>query len=204
MRVPLIIVPPRGLSGFRRGVVLGPDDAIVEALDIMPTLIDALGLGSFVPPGQMQGRSLLPLLRTGAVADNTTAAFSQIVRSAPDCTPPSATLHAADPQDSDPPALLPLNASAPPCPMGVTMRVHGWRYTAWVGYRYEGKDVGPVWADLRGEELYDHAVDDAQNGADTSFDADELVNLADNPAFATVKATLVARMRNEWASHGGG
>ena len=69
---------------------------------------------------------------------------------------------------------------------------------------YEGAHVGPVWSDLRGEELYDHSSDDVDNGARFSFDDDELVSVAGDPAFAAVKAYLAARLQREWATHAGG
>lgn len=54
VRVPLIVSWPGVLSGGRRS------DALVELVDIAPTLCEAAGVE--IPPG-MQGRSLWPLLR---------------------------------------------------------------------------------------------------------------------------------------------
>ena len=53
-KVPLLFSWPRGLA---RGMV---SDALVELVDVAPTLLDIAGLE---PPEAMRGRSLLPLLR---------------------------------------------------------------------------------------------------------------------------------------------
>ena len=74
LRVPLIIAPPSapatssssgttGGDAWLRNVTIGPSDAFVEALDLFPTLAELLGAAPAVPPGQLQGRSLVPLLR---------------------------------------------------------------------------------------------------------------------------------------------
>ncbi|MCY3832796.1 MAG: sulfatase-like hydrolase/transferase [Chloroflexi bacterium] len=59
-RVPLILSwPGQFLDGARR-------QALVELMDIAPTLLELAGLPA---PDRMQGRSLLPLLRDGQAAD---------------------------------------------------------------------------------------------------------------------------------------
>jgi hypothetical protein len=98
--------------------------------------------------------------------------------------------------DSDPPAP-PAPAGAPPCAMGMSVRTAGWRYTRWTGYDYGEAAWGPVWNDVRGEELYSHAADDASEDphAGTDFDDNELVNLAGIPTYAAVQAQLAAQLR---------
>ncbi len=59
VRVPLIIVDPSEQAA--RNVV---SDALVEAIDLVPTFLDALG--QTIPDHIIEGRSLLPLLRGGA------------------------------------------------------------------------------------------------------------------------------------------
>jgi len=228
LRVPLIIAPPRGAAGWRVNAAAGPADGFVELLDLYPTLVELLGLTvpGTVPAGQLNGSSLVPLLRAADTAESETAwpktnaahaaAFTQIVRGDRNCTPPDLALLPAAIAigDSDPPTLPPTRPlhladesgggsgpswqAAPACAMGMSIRTRGWRYTAWTGFTYEGPVQGPDWADLRGEELYDHAVDDAGGpGADPglSFDESELVSLADDPAYATVKAALRAQLQ---------
>jgi arylsulfatase A-like enzyme len=58
VRVPLIVVDPR--SEAPRGAA---SEALVEAVDVVPTCLDALGVP--VPTHIVEGRSLLPLLRGG-------------------------------------------------------------------------------------------------------------------------------------------
>ena len=57
--VPLIVVPPRGArtAGFKPGA---RSDALVNLLDLYPTLVDACGLS---PRKELEGRSLMPLVR---------------------------------------------------------------------------------------------------------------------------------------------
>jgi iduronate 2-sulfatase len=204
VRVPLIVAPPAGAPGFRRGELVGADEAFVEALDLFPTLADAgaFDLAGSVPAGQLAGRSLLPLLRARAPRPDGAAARSQIVRADRNCTPPNATQRAAHPDDSDPPALLPERApgaaAPPPCLSGVSLRVMGFRYTEWLSYSYDGVAPGPNFTDVHGVELYDHRNDDAAAPAVYDFDADELVNVADDAAFAGVRAQLAQRLREEW------
>ncbi len=63
VRVPLIVVDPRTQADATRGATC---DALVEAIDVVPTILDALGLPT---PGEwLEGESLLPLVhgRPGA------------------------------------------------------------------------------------------------------------------------------------------
>ena len=71
-RVPLIIVPPGGKSKSSK------TDALVELLDLFPTLTEMCGLPT--PPG-LEGRSLVPLL-TKPDAPHKPAAFTQHPRPA--------------------------------------------------------------------------------------------------------------------------
>jgi arylsulfatase A-like enzyme len=58
VRVPMIVVDPTPAADATRGRT---SDALVAAIDLLPTFIEALG-GS-VPRHRLEGRSLLPLLR---------------------------------------------------------------------------------------------------------------------------------------------
>ncbi|KPU88173.1 phosphonate monoester hydrolase [Variovorax paradoxus] len=58
VRVPLIVVDPRERADATRG---GASAALVECIDIVPTVLDALGLPQ--PAQWLEGRSLLPLVR---------------------------------------------------------------------------------------------------------------------------------------------
>ncbi len=58
-RIPLLLRPPGGIEG----TVI---DTVVQALDLMPTLLDGAGID---PPSGLQGRSLMPLLRGEPLRD---------------------------------------------------------------------------------------------------------------------------------------
>ena len=73
-RIPMIVVDPDAAADGSRGRM---DDRLVEAIDILPTCLDALDAD--VHPHRLEGRSLLPLLRgQGASADWRDAAFSEL------------------------------------------------------------------------------------------------------------------------------
>ena len=77
--------------------------------------------------------------------------------------------------------------------MGYSIRSDRWRLTEWVAW--DGVALRPKWGNTTAEfaatELYDHADD---FGAD--FDkATAKVNLALDPAFASVVANLTAELR---------
>ena len=57
-RVPFIVVDPSPLADGTRGRV---DDRFVEAVDVVPTVLQALGLP--IPHERIEGHSLLPLTR---------------------------------------------------------------------------------------------------------------------------------------------
>ena len=59
VRVPMIVVDPDAAAERTRGTV---DDRFVEAIDIVPTIIDSFG--GQMPEERLEGRSLLPLLRS--------------------------------------------------------------------------------------------------------------------------------------------
>ncbi|MNX87881.1 Choline-sulfatase [compost metagenome] len=63
MRVPLIVADPRCAADATRGHA---SDALVEAIDIVPTVLDSLGLPQ--PPQWLEGSSLMPLVNGAAGA----------------------------------------------------------------------------------------------------------------------------------------
>ncbi|MEO9527757.1 alkaline phosphatase family protein [Roseibium sp.] len=73
VRVPLIIHDPRAEADATRGTV---SDAFVEAIDLVPSFIEATG----APPAshRLEGRSLMPLLRGERPADWRTSVLSEI------------------------------------------------------------------------------------------------------------------------------
>jgi arylsulfatase A-like enzyme len=59
-RVPMLVYDPDPAADATRGTT---DERLVEALDLLPTFLDALGAD--LHPHRLEGRSLLPLLRPG-------------------------------------------------------------------------------------------------------------------------------------------
>ncbi|UUX94813.1 sulfatase-like hydrolase/transferase [Aquabacterium sp. J223] len=72
-KVPFVVVDPRPEADTTRGRV---DERFVEAVDVVPTLLDALGLQ--VPSHRVEGRSLLPLLHGGPVDGWREAVYSEL------------------------------------------------------------------------------------------------------------------------------
>ncbi|MFO1325497.1 MAG: sulfatase-like hydrolase/transferase [Burkholderiales bacterium] len=62
VRVPFVVVDPDPRADATRGT---RDTRFVEAIDVVPTVLDALGIGR---PDRCEGRSLLPLVRGEVVA----------------------------------------------------------------------------------------------------------------------------------------
>ncbi len=73
VRVPLIIYDPSEAADVSRGTVV---DHLVEAIDLVPTFIDAYGLN--VPYHRLEGRSLLPFLHGKTPEDWRHFVFSEL------------------------------------------------------------------------------------------------------------------------------
>lgn len=118
VHVPMLVVDPRAQADATRGTVV---DALVEAIDLAPTFLDALGLPA--APQWLEGRSLMPWLhgkppgqwRQYVVSENSYA-FRDDVR-------------------------LPLNRPVDGCQMTM-LRTEDWKYV-----HYEG--LPPQLFDLR-------------------------------------------------------
>jgi arylsulfatase A-like enzyme len=70
--IPMIVVDPRSSADATRGTV---SDALVEAIDLAPTFVEAAG-GELGSPW-LEGRSLMPLLRGEEVTDWRDAVFAE-------------------------------------------------------------------------------------------------------------------------------
>lgn len=73
VRVPLIVVDPRQCADATRGRVI---DAFVESVDIVPTLLEAIGLDPV--PHIVEGRSLLPLIEGRGATNWREAVYSEL------------------------------------------------------------------------------------------------------------------------------
>ena len=71
-RIPMIVYDPDPAADGTRGAT---DDRFVEAIDMIPTFVDALD--GEAQPHRLEGRSLLPLLRGGGAKNWRDAVFSE-------------------------------------------------------------------------------------------------------------------------------
>jgi arylsulfatase A-like enzyme len=73
VRVPFLLYDPSPQADARRGK---GDSRFVEGVDVVPTILDALGISS--PSHRIEGRSLLPLTRSAGPDSWRDAAFSEL------------------------------------------------------------------------------------------------------------------------------
>src|SRR5690606_35546325 len=72
-RVPFIVCDPDPAAEATRGMRC---DAFVEGVDLVPTVLDVLGLD--IPAHRIEGASILPWLRDPAIASRKDAVFSEL------------------------------------------------------------------------------------------------------------------------------
>jgi arylsulfatase A-like enzyme len=108
VRVPLIVVDPDARADVTRGTV---DERFVEAIDVVPTFVDALAAGVST---HCDGRSLLPLLRAEPTAwrDDVLCELDYGFRR----------------------ARLALGRAPPQC-RAAMLRTTEWKYVHWEGFR---------------------------------------------------------------------
>lgn len=152
----------------------------MELVDLFPTITDLVGVP--LPQGEaLDGQSL-----AGVIAGSSAPLARQYALS----VYPRCPANENDPsnywQEND---CLMVERSAF-FSLGISIRTPRWRYTEWA--RWNGTKLAPEWdAPLLGAELYDHLGDDG-----TSFDAPfEVVNLADDPAQQSTRASLSTLLR---------
>ena len=73
VRVPFIVADPDSRADVTRG---RSERRFVEGIDVLPTIVDALGLSG--SPHRVEGRSLLPLLRNESLTDWRDAVFAEL------------------------------------------------------------------------------------------------------------------------------
>ena len=178
MRVPLIISAPWIKAQPRRS------DAIVELVDVLPTIAQLAGLA--LPAGQVfDGASLVPLLQ--GEAWHKTAAFSQYPR----------RVRPSQPEWKDNSIIHKDRSTF--THMGCSVRVADWRLTEWALWNQTA--LRPLWTFANGSsgvvarELYDHS---ATRDFPTDFNQGENANVADKPKFAQLLAQLSARLRSHF------
>lgn len=165
-RIPFMIHVP--------GRAPGRTSALVEAIDLFPTLVSLLGLPTLPEcPAKIgksrdtmyctEGRSLETLLQNGG-AEWSHLAFSQYAR------------------EDD--AI-----------MGYAVRTDTHRYTEWVHFNTTSGE--PDWQKQVARELYDHTGHPVQSGTPESW-AMETENVAEDPANAELVKDLSAKLQAGW------
>ena len=172
-RVPMIISAP-WMNGGGRTV-----NEVVELIDVFPTMADALGVPT--PPGQLDGKSLLPLLDATRISGDGIA-ISQYPR----CQSTPGTWRNTDCMFTDR-SMIQV--------MGYSVRTKAWRFTEW--YRWDGQLLRPDWNTIIATELYNHEGDDG-----SSFDEFENVNeaAARPDAMKALRLLLHERVDAQFAS----
>lgn len=176
-RVPFLLhVPGVTDAGIRSA-------ALVELIDIFPSLVDLTGLPMppLCPEGNqtlltcVEGFSVTPLLKDPS-GNLRNASFSQYARPASGFT----HLPGLDPNEG------------PEQVMGYTIRTDQYRYTEWV--YFNSTTATPHWDDprgLMGVELYDHRQ------PTVNFN-DENVNMAQDSSMKTIREEMQRALRAGW------
>lgn len=162
LRTPLIVsIPEQPRAGVKT-------DALVELIDIYPTLCDACQLPI---PTALEGHSMLPVIEQ-STHEWKSAAFSQLSRQ------PGRTYYSSDTLQS----LIGIELALGDSVDGYSMRTDRYRYTEWGAYSKRGKKIAHL--DV---ELYDY-----QN------DPDETVNIASFRRNAELVTRLSQQLQAGW------
>jgi len=160
--VPLIIVDPDEKADSTRGQV---DDRLVEGIDVLPTMLDALGIE--VPSQRIEGQSLLAKIRGHSVVQPwRDAAFSEI-----DYSYYQARLDLG---------IEPSQARA------YMLKTHDWKYVYFKGFR-------PQLFDLKNDpyELEDLGVSQNTQSTRSDFQEKLLARLTDRRSRVTISDDTV-------------
>jgi hypothetical protein len=175
-RVPLIMRIP-----WLRSSIGQRSNALVELVDIYPTICDIMGLELPLDTVPFDGVSLWPLLNQSQKSVKPFA-LSTFPRCAHIGMPEYGQRGLPNGQDNSC-----LNVERTDFTwMGYTMRTDRWRYTEWVSWN--GSSLSPIWSQLKSSELYDHQND---TGAWTNADKFENINLVNsvNPSIVQALST---------------
>ena len=182
LRVPFMIhVPGTTNQGMRT-------NAIVELIDIFPTLVDLTGLKK-VPVCPKSNHNLTACVEGNSIADLITdpqqewekAAFSQYAR--PLSGLQSIPNKPAFPTDEHQESV-----------MGYSIRVDRYRFTEW--YRFDRTKAKPNFDEVWGTELYNHTEP-------VFFFNDENVNRYDDPHMKSIVEELRERLQGHFARNMG-
>lgn len=172
VRVPLIVVDPRPCADATRGTAI---DAFVESVDIVPTLLEAIGLDAATHV--VEGRSLLPLLEGRGAANWREAVFSEL-------------------DFSFRSARHVLGLPADGC-RGWMVRTRRWKYVRWKGMRPQLFDM------LRDpDELADLGDAPGYDAVRAEMDQRLMEWSLNRKVRTSVDAALVERRTEDWQRNG--
>eukprot|EP00038_Savillea_parva_P010432 m.190238 g.190238 ORF g.190238 m.190238 type:complete len:737 (-) comp17994_c0_seq1:155-2365(-) len=176
VRVPMIVRVPWMKNGHGQST-----SALVEHIDIMPTLADLAGiLPKVLATEALDGQSFASVVNNPSSVHKN-AAFSQYPR----CMNSTMAQKPPYTPNRDPCVGHPPNEFTH---MGLSVRTDLYRYSEWFRWR---ADCSPDWTTSDGVELYSH-VNDTTPGC---FDCFENVNLAGTDAGRKQYATIIAQHR---------
>lgn len=186
LRVPLVVRAP-----WLPAAMGARSRALVELVDLYPTICDVMGLPLPKDTVPIDGISLKPILEA---PDKVAALKPYALSMYPRCVHRGMPVYGqrGRPGGEDNSCLGIERTSF--TYMGYTMRTDRYRYTEWV--RWNGSALAPVWSERVARELYDHHGDD---GPWTDPDKFENVNLAPT-APSTLLESLSAELREAFRS----
>ena len=173
--------------------------ALVEMVDLMPTLLELTGL-TIRDAAELEGVSLVPLLQLSRAPGQARRALDAAAHwknatftCYPRCCGPHGWHGGCNATNAfDTSNQCTTTASSDFFAMGYSIRSVDWRYTRWMVW--DGASLSPLWDNVVGEELYDHRGDVA------AFDIDhfENVNLVTDESLKEVRARMEGALRLGW------
>nr|CAD7463477.1 unnamed protein product [Timema tahoe] len=185
VNVPFLLSIPGQTEGCSRS-----SHALVELVDIFPTLVELAELPGGVPPLCpdnsssvtlcTEGISLVPLIQQEIASmhqENQAKVSTPQWKSGVFSQYPRPGVYPTYKPNSDKPRLKDIRI------MGYTLRTQRHKYTEWVHFDDNKAD----WSQVIARELYDHKLDSGED-----------LNLADRPQFAKLMGRLSQQLRAGW------
>nr|CAD7575494.1 unnamed protein product [Timema californicum] len=184
VNVPFLLSIPGQTEGYSRS-----NHALVELVDIFPTLVELAELPGGVPPLCpddsssvslcSEGISLVSLIQQeiASMHQENQAKVSRRWKTGVFSQYPRPGVYPTYKPNSDKPRLKDIRI------MGYTLRTHRHKYTEWIHFDDNKAD----WSRVIARELYDHKLDSGED-----------LNLADRPQFAKLMGRLSQQLRAGW------